>query len=392
MPIYYLEINIICIIILLAIFDKFKDESLNNSSDKHYEKTLLATISFSLFALISGIFNGTSYNFSQIILIISHSLYLFSESLIGYFYTNYILKRINLQEKREYKFILYIPLILSVFFLIINLTKKILFTISIDNLYSPGKYLYLYNLINAVYVLIIITNLISYYFYNKNSKNEIKSLILFTLLPVVSAGIQNYNYGIILGQVGFTLSELLIYFNNQKKEANYDELTGVYNRRAFNKRANKIYYSNKSMFLMLMDADDFKIINDKYGHLEGDKALIQIAHILNRAINNTHKNYSLASYGGDEFVIVGNIQNKDEVARLITKIEEEEKKYNKETNNKYNIKLSIGYALQNDNHTSVEDLIKEADALMYAKKEREKITAKKGSFYCLNKRGCREIK
>ena len=372
MPIYYLEINIICIIILLAIFDKFKDESLNNSSDKYYEKTLLATISFSLFALISGIFNGTSYNFSQIILIISHSLYLFSESLIGYFYTNYILKRINLQEKREYKFILYIPLILSIFFLIINLTKKILFTISIDNLYSPSKYLYLYNLINAVYVLIIITNLISYYFYNKNSKNEIKSLILFTLLPVVSAGIQNYNYGIILGQVGFTLSELLIYFNNQKKEANYDELTGVYNRRAFNKWANKIFYSNKSMFLMLMDADDFKIINDKYGHLEGDKALIQIAHILNRAINNTHKNYSLARYGGDEFVIVGNIQNKDEVAQLITKIEEEEKKYNKETNNKYNIKISIGYAIQNDNHTSVEDLIKEADALMYAEKRKRK--------------------
>lgn len=372
MPIYYLEINIICIIILLAIFDKFKDESLNNSSDKYYEKTLLATISFSLFALISGIFNGTSYNFSQIILIISHSLYFFSESLIGYFYTNYILKRINLQEKRKYKFILYIPLILSIFFLIINLTKKILFTISIDNLYSPSKYLYLYNLINAVYVLIIITNLISYYFYNKNSKSEIKSLILFTLLPVVSAGIQNYNYGIILGQVGFTLSELLIYFNNQKKEANYDELTGVYNRRAFNKRANKIYYSNKLMFLMLMDADDFKIINDKYGHLEGDKALIQIAYILNRAINNTHKNYSLARYGGDEFVIVGNIQNKDEVAQLINQIEEEEKKYNKETNNKYNIKLSIGYALQNDNHTSVEDLIKEADALMYAKKRKRK--------------------
>lgn len=371
MPIYYLEINIICIVILLVIFDKFKDESLNNSSDKYYEKTLLATISFSLFALISGIFNGTSYNFSQITLIISHSLYFFSESLIGYFYTNYILKRINFQEKK-YKFILYIPLILSIFFLIINFNKKILFTISIDNLYSPSKYLYLYNFVNILYVLIIITNLISYYIHNKKNKNEIKSLILFTLLPVLSAGVQSYDYGIILGQVGFTLSELLIYFNNQKKEANYDELTGVYNRRAFNKRANKIYYSNKSMFLMLMDADDFKIINDKYGHLEGDKALIKIAYILNRAINNTHKNYSLARYGGDEFVIVGNIQNKDEVAQLINQIEEEEKKYNKETNNKYNIKLSIGYALQNDNHTSVEDLIKEADALMYAKKRKRK--------------------
>lgn len=371
MPIYYLEINIICIVILLVIFDKFKDESLNNSSDKYYEKTLLATISFSLFALISGIFNGTSYNLSQIILIISHSLYFFSESLIGYFYTNYILKRINHQEKK-YKFILYIPLILSIFFLIINFNKKILFTISIDNLYSPSKYLYLYNFVNILYVLIIITNLISYYFHNKKNKNEIKSLILFTLLPVVSAGVQSYDYGIILGQAGFTLSELLIYFNNQKKEANYDELTGVYNRRAFNKRANKIFYSNKSMFLMLMDVDDFKIINDKYGHLEGDKALIQIARILNRAINNTNKNYSLARYGGDEFVIVGNVQNENEVVQLIAKIEEEEKKYNKETNNKYNIKLSIGCALQNNNHASVEDLIKEADNLMYAKKRKKK--------------------
>ena len=153
MPIYYLEINIICIVILLAIFDKFKDESLNNSSDKYYEKTLLATISFSLFALISGIFNGTSYNFSQIILIISHSLYFFSESLIGYFYTNYILKRISFQGKK-YKFILYIPLILSIFFLIINFTKKILFTISIDNLYSPSKYLYLYNFVNIIFFLL----------------------------------------------------------------------------------------------------------------------------------------------------------------------------------------------------------------------------------------------
>ena len=69
---------------------------------------------------------------------------------------------------------------------------------------------------------------------------------------------------------------------------------------------------------------------------------------------------------------MGNIQNKDEVAQLINQIEEEEKKYNKETNNKYNIKLSIGYALQNDNHTLLEDLIKEADALMYAKKRKRK--------------------
>lgn len=375
MPIYYLEINIVCIVILLTIFDKFKDECEINHTSKYYEKTLLATTFFSFFDLIGGILGGTMYEYNRLVLIVSNSLYFFSGSLIGYFYTNYILHKIGKEEKKWQKALIFIPVLLVTILLVINLFNGMLFTINENNLYSRGKYIYLFSLIIATYIIVMGANLVYCYFKNidnKKLKEEFKKLLIFTSIPIVSALIQNFNYGITLGQVGLTLSVLLIYLNGQKKDSNIDELTGIYNRRAFNRNVSRLFNSKKLMFLMLMDANDFKMINDKYGHLEGDKALVAIANILKNAISNTDKDYFLARYGGDEFIIVGEIKSQDDVDELMLQIEEEEKRYNKETKNKYNIKLSIGYSLRNNEHTSVESLIEAADNKMYARKKEMK--------------------
>lgn len=375
MPIYYLEINIVCIVILLTLFDKFKDECEINHTSKYYEKTLLATTFFSFFDLIAGILRGTMYEYSRLVLIVSNSLYFFSGSLIGYFYTNYILHKIGKEEKKWQKALIFIPVLLVTILLVINLFNGMLFTINENNLYSRGKYIYIYSIVIATYIIVMGTNLVYCYFKNidnKKLKEEFKKLLIFTSIPIVSALIQNFNYGITLVQVGLTLSVLLIYLNGQKKDSNIDELTGIYNRRAFNRNVSRLFNSKKLMFLMLMDANDFKMINDKYGHLEGDKALVAIANILKNAISNTDKDYFLARYGGDEFIIVGEIKSQDDVDELMLQIEEEEKRYNKETKNKYNIKLSIGYSLRNNEHTSVESLIEAADNKMYARKKEMK--------------------
>ena len=375
MPIYYLEINIVCIVILLTLFDKFKDECEINHTSKYYEKTLLATTFFSFFDLIGGILRGTMYEYSRLVLIVSNSLYFFSGSLIGYFYTNYILHKIGKEEKKWQKALIFIPVLLVTILLVINLFNGMLFTINENNLYSRGKYIYIYSIVIATYIIVMGANLVYCYFKNidnKKLKEEFKKLLIFTSIPIVSALIQNFNYGITLGQVGLTLSVLLIYLNGQKKDSNIDELTGIYNRRAFNRNVSRLFNSKKLMFLMLMDANDFKMINDKYGHLEGDKALVAIANILKNAISNTDKDYFLARYGGDEFIIVGEIKSQDDVDELMLQIEEEEKRYNKETKNKYNIKLSIGYSLRNNEHTSVESLIEAADNKMYARKKEMK--------------------
>ena len=282
MSIYYLEIDIICIVILLILLDKFKDECELNSTSKYYKATLLTTIFFSFFDLITGILRGTMYEYSRLVLIISNSLYLWSGSLIGYFYTNYILHKIETKQKNWQKILIFVPVILVMVSLIINLFNRMLFNINENNLYSRSKYIYLFNVIIAIYIVIILFNLLHCYFKNINNRKkqeEIKNLLIFIGIPIISAFIQNF-YSITIEQASLTLSILFIYLDFQKKDSTVDELTEIYNRRAFNRNADRLFNSKKIIFLMLIDADDFKLINDKYGHLEGDKALVKITSIL----------------------------------------------------------------------------------------------------------------
>ena len=83
--------------------------------------------------------------------------------------------------------------------------------------------------------------------------------MVFALIPVLSLIVQIFNYGITLIGVGFTISVLMIFLDSEKNNSTIDELTGVNNRRAFNIFGNKLFNDkNDGMFLMLMDANDFK--------------------------------------------------------------------------------------------------------------------------------------
>lgn len=93
--------------------------------------------------------------------------------------------------------------------------------------------------------------------------------------------------------------------NKLRYMANYDELTGLYNRRCFksilNKELDKIKRYKTKGCLALIDIDDFKRINDNYGHNMGDKALKFFAQVLR---DNVRKSDVYARMSGDEFVIL----------------------------------------------------------------------------------------
>jgi len=82
-------------------------------------------------------------------------------------------------------------------------------------------------------------------------------------------------------------------------------LTGIYNHRFFHIRLEEEFSrcrrNNTPISLIIMDMDNFKTINDQYGHQEGDKVLKSIVGILKDCIRNTD---ILARYGGDEFVVI----------------------------------------------------------------------------------------
>lgn len=108
-----------------------------------------------------------------------------------------------------------------------------------------------------------------------------------------------------------------------QREAIYDKLTNLYKKDAFffflNHARNDLIYHKKTLSVAIIDIDNFKQINDNYGHLAGDKALVHTSHLLltNSDVTQEAKYCRL---GGDEIGVVFNIDNKDPYDMLYEKI------------------------------------------------------------------------
>jgi diguanylate cyclase (GGDEF)-like protein len=150
-----------------------------------------------------------------------------------------------------------------------------------------------------------------------------------------------------------------------------DELTGLHNRRRFFVVAEQCLKlairMKKRPFLLFIDLDDLKMINDRYGHREGDQTLIGLANILKKTFRESD---IIARIGGDEFVVL--LEPTDENSEtMITRLHENVKEYNAKRSQDI-LSISLGIAHFDPNHPiSIDELLAKADALMYARK-REK--------------------
>jgi len=149
-----------------------------------------------------------------------------------------------------------------------------------------------------------------------------------------------------------------------------DELTGLYNRRGFftllDQQISLSRRTKKGFFLFLVDLDYLKQINDTYGHLMGDQALIDMAQCL-RASFRRHD--IIGRIGGDEFAIIAiqaSVENGDDIKKqMINRVQE----YNSINDAPYHIAFSIGKAFYDGiSDTPVNALVQQADKEMYEEK------------------------
>ena len=104
--------------------------------------------------------------------------------------------------------------------------------------------------------------------------------------------------------------------------ANFDELTGLYNRRAFNERLrfdwNQAISAGTPLALVLIDADLFKNYNDVYGHLKGDECLTAIARIISHTVID--ESATVARFGGEEFAVILPGEDRDRACQIAEQI------------------------------------------------------------------------
>jgi diguanylate cyclase (GGDEF)-like protein len=151
-----------------------------------------------------------------------------------------------------------------------------------------------------------------------------------------------------------------------------DNLSKIYNRNGFSRATENIYQDacqNKDDIMVLfIDLDGLKYINDKFGHKEGDNAIIEVANVIKKCC--THGEV-FARFGGDEFVVFSSNYDSIQVEILCENINEEFQRYNAKSGKAYNIGASMGYHITTaDSNISINNIINIADAKMYELKKR----------------------
>nr|WP_317400296.1 diguanylate cyclase [uncultured Gemmiger sp.] len=199
-------------------------------------------------------------------------------------------------------------------------------------------------------------------------RSEYRMLASFVVFPLIFSVLQLFWGGDApMLCVGITLSIILLYQNRQARLISRDPLTGLNNRtQLIQYLSEHIKSHDKILYLMIMDANRFKTINDTYGHTAGDRALVQIATALKKAVP---PRFLIARYGGDEFIVAGEVDSESEIARLRDRIVQTLAEENAASGEPFHVSLCIGYAAYSDDMNTIPDLIEAADRELYKAKK-----------------------
>lgn len=289
--------------------------------------------------------------------------------LPAFLWSLYVDSQIFHDEKslRKLMFIFGIPIVICALLTITTPLTSLMFYYDQNHIYHRGAW---YPVLAVLSILPLITSEISVWINKERiSRKTLLMVTIFTIIALVSSFAQIRFYGLAVIWSSITISILLAQTNLQTDHVYLDHLTGIFNRRQMDIHlADRVRMAKEGRPLscILLDINHFKAINDTYGHVAGDDALKDASMILQSSIR---KGDFLARYGGDEFVILTDIDKDETLRALLLRIRENTGAFNETKEAPYNIRFSAGCAVyQPDSNWDEQTFISYVDSLMYQDK------------------------
>lgn len=374
----YAEILAFAIIILLLMLYSMKRNITVLIGEKLFSTLILANIAMLIIDGLAKIPLGSPHEYIRPLLVAANTMYYIQISILVFFWLVYTDYRVSADVAGlKKRLALYIAPCAGICLLaIINAFTGWIFYIDGSNRYVQGI-IYI-----PVTAIIWLTILIPTVMTLQRASHASLSIIrrdylidaLYIIPPLVGWILQNLFDLYPFMWVMAVCTLLLHFLELQGQQISIDALTGVNNRRTFNRYIGSFVDNpgkKSSIALFIIDINNFKNINDTYGHMAGDEALITFAKILRRVCGR--RNCFLARYGGDEFAIICTDATEAQLDALVADIEHEVVTENSSSERPYKLSFSIGRAVRTGfDAEQIESVIIEADKNMYKKKREYK--------------------
>ena len=255
-----------------------------------------------------------------------------------------------------------LPGIAGIAGLVVNLFSPFIFTISEDNVYSRLPFANYYFALTFFYLAA------GYIVYKSSKKDTAKMSFIpvwmFLGPIIVCTAAQFLFYGVSLAWCSAAVGLVSMHISLQNELTYLDPLTQLYNRNYLNNIMKQFSSTHSSVQGIMMDMDDFKMINDTFGHSTGDEALTEAAQLIRNAAPDGSVPIRFA---GDEFMLLIPGDDSEKARRVAESIRSSEKKFNESGEKPYRLSFSLGLSSFSGS-SEPDSFLKEMDRRMYEEK------------------------
>lgn len=376
----YAEINLFCIAVILTLAaTSYVHPQTGNRGKLFFLLSALSAAAAGFFDCFWSMGLMGAFSFSAGIMTALNALYFLSFGVSAYFWFLFSEATIESRifESKRKLFCAAIPLLLLAVLLILSLFTDLLFRYDATaGTFSCHTFYYVQYILCSIYILLATVRNIVAVFRKANyaRRREFISVAGFVVPPIVCGILKIFLPDAPLITPGIVFSFLLIYVRSLNELNAQDAVTGLGNRRDLLKKwdaQSAALGHNERLYLLFLDIDSFKKINDLYGHAEGDRALLLVGAGLRRVSRETGG--FCARYGGDEFVFLQTLDQNENIGRVVDRITETVRSECENAALTYPIRISIGYSeYQKGSGLGIWELIEAADADMYRHKTHRK--------------------
>ena len=366
----------------LVLYMRFALNNRNNYRLRFFFKRFLEIAFVALVAdTLSYGFDRHAFPAARELNYIMTSLSIIFTTFVGFIWNRFFDTVLHVKGRRTLRTVIFAtPVVVSFALVIANVYNGWFFVISENNVYTRADYAFVCFIIQYFGYFAVAVRAIFHRFkvrtlrYVKMRNSFIwagSSMLLFGAFQIIGGG------SVALQCCGITAGMFIMFLRFQDDQITNDILTGLNNRYALDTYIEdkmRVYHggshSGKRLYLMLMDVNSFKEINDDHGHIEGDRALKTVAATLKAVGMRYRSSLFIARYGGDEFAAVLETSSEKRPVKLMGDIKDLLATESEGLD--YVLTMGVGYAVYTGGSMTLDALYNIADEALYEDKDRMK--------------------